>query len=394
MSKRAKNIAMIAYTTLSNDSRVIREALAAKEAGYQVDFYTLNERNKTNLDRINIIYTKNIQYKGKSKIKFILSYISFFIFCFFQVSYNHLIKKYKVIHVNNMPNFLVFSCIVPKIFGAKIILDIHDLIPEVYAQKFNISLNHPFIKFLYLEERISGNFADVVISTNRLHSQRLLFNKIKKSNFPIILNAADEKIFKPSNNKNFLTKEIIIIYPTTIAKHLGIDILIDTMEILKRRDVKVKLSIFGDGEYRETAMKLVNQKRLDDYIIFSDGFIDFSSLSEEFDKSHIGILPYPKGYSTSFQMPIKIHEYFIKGLCVIASDIEIIRDYFSDCALLFKAGNPKDLADKIYMLIQDRELMKEYAEKGYEYYLQHPWSKYKKRYIDLLNELANEKGKV
>lgn len=149
MSKRAKNIAMIAYTTLSNDSRVIREALAAKEAGYQVDFYTLNERNKTNLDRINIIYTKNIQYKGKSKIKFILSYISFFIFCFFQVSYNHLIKKYKVIHVNNMPNFLVFSCIVPKIFGAKIILDIHDLIPEVYAQKFNISLNHPFIKFLY-----------------------------------------------------------------------------------------------------------------------------------------------------------------------------------------------------------------------------------------------------
>lgn len=389
-----KNIAMIAYTTLSTDSRVIREALAAKEAGFNVDLYTLNERNRINLDRMNIIYTKNMQYKGKNKFKFVLGYINYFFFCFFKISKNYLKKRYKIIHVNNMPNFLVFSCIIPKLFGTKIILDIHDLVPEVFAQKFNISLNHPFIKLLYFEERFSGNFADVVISTNRLHSQRLLSNKIKKNNLPIILNAADEKIFMPPNNRNFLAKEIIIIYPTTIAKHLGIDLLIDAIEILKHRKCKIKLRIFGDGEYRETATKLVDQKRLNDYIEFSDGFINFSSLSEEFDKAHIGILPYPKGYSTSFQMPIKMHEYFIKGLCVIASDNEIIREYFSDCALLFKAGDPKDLADTLYLLIQNRELMKEYANKGFEYYLKHPWSKYKKIYIDLLNDLANEKGKA
>jgi len=388
-----KNIAMVAYTTLSTDSRVIREALAAKEADFNVDLYTLNERNKINLYRMNIIYTKNMQYKGKNKIKFIFSYIRFFSFCFFQISKNYFKKRYKVIHVNNMPNFLVFCCIVPKLFGTKIILDVHDLIPEVYAQKFNISLNHPFIKFLYLEERVSGNFTNVVITTNRLHSQRLLFNKIKKSNFPIILNAADEKIFQPKNNHNFYAEPLVIIYPTTIAKHLGIDILIKTIEIIKKKGHKIILKIFGDGEYRETAVNLVNRKGLGDYIIFSDGFVNFSYLSEEFDKAHIGILPYPKGYSTSYQMPIKIHEYFIKGLCVIASDTKIIREYFSNCALLFKAGDPKDLADKLYMLIQDRELMREYAEKGYEYYLNHSWSKYKKRYINLLNELANEKGK-
>ena len=246
---------------------------------------------------------------------------------------------------------------------------------------------------LYCEERISGNFADVVISTNRLHSKRFISNKIRKNNFPIILNAADEKIFKPSNNKNYLAKEIIIIYPTTIAKHLGIDLIIDTIEILKQRNCKIKLKIFGDGEYREAAIKKVYDKKLDGYIKFSDGFINFSSLSEEFDKSHIGILPYPQGYSTSYQMPIKIHEYFIKGLCVLASDIKIFKEYFSNCVLLFKAGDPEDLADKLYMLIQDRELMQEYANKGFEYYLNHPWSKYKKIYIDLLNELANEKGK-
>lgn len=385
-----KNFAMIAYTTLSTDSRVVRESLAAKETGFTVDLYVLNEDNKIALNDINIHYTKKKQYKGKNKIKFLLSYFNFFFFCFFKICFS---RRYYVIHVNNMPNFLIFSCIFAKILGSKLILDIHDLMPEVYAQKFNLPLRHPIIRFLYLEERLSGNFADVVISTNRLHTKRFIKNKIHKNFFPEILNSADESIFNKTTNRNFFSDEIVVIYPTTIAKHLGIDILIDAMEILKRRDVKVKLKIFGDGEYRETAMKLVNQKELDDYIIFSDGFIDFSSLSEEYNKAHIGVLPYPNGYSTSFQMPIKIHEYFIKGLCTIASDINIIREYFSNCTLLFNAGDPKDLADKIYMLIQNRELMKEYANKGFEYYLKHPWSKYKKRYIDLLNELVNEKDK-
>jgi len=386
-----RNIAMIAYTTLSTDSRVIREALAAKEADFNVDLYTLNERNRINLDRMNIIYTENMQYKGKNKFKFVLGYISFFFFCFFKISKNYLNKRYKIIHVNNMPNFFVFCCIIPKLLGAKIILDIHDLIPEVYAQKFNISLHHLFIKFLYLEERISGNVADAVISTNRLHSKRFISNKIRKNDFPIILNAADEKIFKSLNNRNFLAKEIIIIYPTTIAKHLGIDILIDAMVILKRRNVKVKLKIFGDGEYRETAIKLIDRKRLNDYIKFSDGFVSLSYLAHEYNKAHIGIFPASKGYSNNIAMPNKIHEYFIKNLCVVASNTEIIKEYFSNNVILFEAGDHEDLADKLYMLIQDRGLMKRYAQKGHEYYIKHPWSKYKKRYINLLNELANTK---
>jgi hypothetical protein len=81
-----KKIAMIAYTILSLDSRVIREAKAAVEGGYQVDFYTLNETAKDKIDGVNIIYSKQWQYKGKNKFKFILSYLRFFLFCFFKLT--------------------------------------------------------------------------------------------------------------------------------------------------------------------------------------------------------------------------------------------------------------------------------------------------------------------
>ena len=129
-----KRIAMLAYTVLSLDSRVIREAKAAAEGGYIVDVYTLNETARDKIDGVNIIYSRQWQYKGKNKVKFALSYLRFFLFCFWNLTLKSFSKnKYDIVHVNNMPNFLVFSTVTAKIFGAKIIMDVHDVMPELFA---------------------------------------------------------------------------------------------------------------------------------------------------------------------------------------------------------------------------------------------------------------------
>ena len=44
-----------------------------------------------------------------------------------------------MIHVHSVPDFLVFAALVPKLLGARIILDIHDILPEFYASKFGAS---------------------------------------------------------------------------------------------------------------------------------------------------------------------------------------------------------------------------------------------------------------
>ena len=45
-------------------------------------------------------------------------------------------RKYDLVHVHNVPDFLVFSAWLPKLAGTKIILDIHDILPEFFANKF------------------------------------------------------------------------------------------------------------------------------------------------------------------------------------------------------------------------------------------------------------------
>ena len=142
LNEKPKSIAMIAYTRFSMDSRVQREALSAINAGYSVDFYTLEEGYQNGFENVNFIYRKVSQYNGSSKLRFIYGYMSFFLFCFFSVTVNHFKKRYRIIHVNNMPNFLVFACLVAKWTGARVVLDNHDLFPEVYAEKFKKSLDH------------------------------------------------------------------------------------------------------------------------------------------------------------------------------------------------------------------------------------------------------------
>lgn len=385
-----KRIAMLAYTTLSTDSRVIREAKAAVEAGYNVDFYTLNEDNKILIDGVTIIYSKRSQYKGRNKIKFILSYVYFFIFCLFNLSCKSFSKcRYRIIHVNNMPNFLVFSTIIAKLSGSAIIMDVHDVMPELFAQKFSMNLDSFLIRLLYFEERCSLKFADIIISVNRSCTERFRANKIRKTPIVEILNAADEEIFSPPESKLFDSEELKLVYPATIALvRNGIDILLDAIDtIVKKKVNNVKLSIFGGGEDSELLKSMIIEKSLSNYVHYSGRFIDFSTLNSELENSSVGIIPFPKGYSTDHQMPIKMHEYFVKKLAVVSSDVKLMKDDFSEIVLLFRAGDPVDLAEKIMLLNDKRELLADYSRKGYEYYKENKWSKYKKVYIELLNSL-------
>lgn len=384
-----KRIAMVAYTQLRYDSRVIREAQAAVEAGFAVDFFTLKETDPVPIPGVRVISSSSLQFRGSSKITFIINYLKFFLFCTWAITLNHIRKKYHVIHVNNMPNFLVFSCIIPRISGSKLMLDIHDLVPELYAEKFQLPLEHLLIKLLYLEERWSARFCHVVLSTNKLHNERFVKNKIKKSDFPIILNASDESIFKPCPVHDFYQDPVVIIFPSTIAHRLGLDILVEAMEHVCAKTSNVELRLFGDGEYTEELIALIKSKGLQDHVKYL-GLIDHQQLSREYDQAHIGVIPWPSNYSTNYQMPIKINEYFTKGLAVVASDVKILKVYFSDKALFYKAGDAKEFSEKILHLIENRALMSELSHKGHQFYLENTWTLNKNKYQGILQSLATK----
>ena len=141
MGKPIKNICMIVYTEYLSDTRVRREAetLAALPE-FNVTVLSLNtgvNSSSYDVDGVKVVEMKEKKYCGKSQVQYLLSYFKFMLMSFLCCVRFFISKKIDVIHVHNMPNFLVFAGIVPRLFGKRLVLDVHDSVPETYMAKFN-----------------------------------------------------------------------------------------------------------------------------------------------------------------------------------------------------------------------------------------------------------------
>ncbi len=90
-----------------------------------------------------------------------------------------------------MPDFLVFAAWYPKLTGARLILDIHDIVPELFANKFKSVLKHVYVSGLRFVEKLSARFVDHVIVSNHLWVEKLVGRSVRpmtaqwSSTFPI-----------------------------------------------------------------------------------------------------------------------------------------------------------------------------------------------------------------
>src|SRR3989337_130232 len=124
---------MVVYNYFPQDARPRREAEALINAGYTVDIICLRLPDQTKVEKtcgVNT-YRVNISKTRSTKSKYIFLYASFFIRSFFVLNRLFIKNRYSVIHVHNMPDFLVFLSIIPKLFGSKVILDLHDPTQEM-----------------------------------------------------------------------------------------------------------------------------------------------------------------------------------------------------------------------------------------------------------------------
>ena len=129
----------------------------------------------------------------------------------------HARKRYDLVHVHSIPDFMVFAAALPKLTGCRIILDIHDLVPEFYADKFGVSSRSLIFKILGLVERISCRFADHVIISNHIWQKTLHSRSVSENKCSTILNYPDPRIFHLK--KTAANGKFVIMNPGSMSWH-------------------------------------------------------------------------------------------------------------------------------------------------------------------------------
>ncbi|MDJ0791801.1 MAG: glycosyltransferase family 4 protein [Acidimicrobiia bacterium] len=386
-------VASVAFTNYDADPRVRRMSEALVDRGDSVTAITLTQEGKParrTVSGVEVIGIDIPQYRGSSIRAYLAQYLRFLAAASWRLTRLHLAKRFDVVHVNNMPDFLVFSALPAKLLGAKVILDLHDPMPELYAAKFDSGLEHPLVRGVIAVERASVGFADKAISVQQVHIDTFVSHGNRRGKFVEVQNAADTALFPEGAAAHRPDDGIVrVVYHGTMAPRLGLDTLIRAADDLRHRHPNLRVLLIGDGDDSDRLETLIAERDLGDIVDFRRGFIPVNDLLPHLQTCDIGVVPAGEDPFTSTMLPSKLLEYVTLGIPTACADLPAVRRYFDDDQLaLFPPGDVEALTRVLDQMIDDPEGRRDQAKRAMRFLEQHGWEQERQRYVDLIDDLA------
>jgi glycosyltransferase involved in cell wall biosynthesis len=332
---------MVAFTLYAFDPRVKRAAETLAENGHQVDVFAVShDGTRASGDGRLRIRLLPMQKKQTGLARYAFEYGAFFSWAFVLVSLLHARRRYRVVYVHNMPNFLVFAGLLPKLGGAKIVLDVHDPAAELMADIRGRDLP-PWVNRLFnAEERISISFSDALITVNESMRRRL--SAISSRPVSVVMNLPDLRRFALPEASPDSSDFEWIVYSGSIAHRNGLDLVVRAVAMLAGEFPSLRFQVIGDGPAVESVARLAGDLGVADRVVFRD-WVPNNQVPALLSGATAGISPQRGGVFGSLVFSMKVAEYVALGLPVICSGIATMRHYFSDDELLF--FEPEDAAD-------------------------------------------------
>jgi glycosyltransferase involved in cell wall biosynthesis len=390
MTKRTPSVLMIAYTSYLTDPRVIRAAEAAAEAGFDVDVLSLRRSGDSAEEvvrGVRVIRLPQARYRGRSRFGYLLAYSEFIARCFISATRLYVGRRYGVVHVHNMPDVLVFAALVPRLLGAKVLLDIHDPMPETLGAKYGTANANGLYRFLAFLERLSVGFAHRAVTVNHPLRDRLNATRgYSPGVLDVVANFADDRLFRPMQPPK-VEGRVSFVFHGTILERYGLRTLVEAVARLRHRD-RVLVRIIGEGDFSEPLKRLIAQHGLEDTIHFDNRLYPLSQLPEILSDCHVGLVPLDVTPVSDLALPLKLVEYTCLGLPSITVTTTAINYYFRpDECLFYSPGDIAALARILDDIAERPEQLHAYMGRLPAVRARVSWCSEKAKYVAMLREM-------
>lgn len=369
------------------ETRVQREAAALTEAGFEVDVICLRQTGEPPGERIDGVAVRRLPVARNRRLGVafqLLEYLAFLVAAAAVLTVRHLRRRYDSVQVHNLPDFLVFAALVPKLTGARVLLDLHDLMPEFFASRLQLSMGHPLVRLVAFQERLACGFADSVITVTDGWKDRLAGRGVAAEKISVVMNVADPAFFsrraEPRHDDRFT-----LMYHGTITHRYGVDLLVEAAARLRSRVPSLRLWLLGDGDYRAEIQDLVSRLALDGVVELSDRMLAVTELQPYLDRADVGVVPNRSSVFTDDLLPTKLMEYVAVGIPVVAARTPMIDSYFDDEMVeFFTPGDPDDLADKLASLASSPSRRHDMVRAVDRFTDAHHWDHISRQYVSLV----------
>ncbi|MCB9878039.1 MAG: glycosyltransferase [Planctomycetes bacterium] len=393
----ALRVCMVVHAYYEGDARVRRYAESLAVLGHRVEVLALRARDKPKREQLRGVEVHRLPLSRRrgGTLRYLFEYLWFTLLCGIVLTWR--CRRYDVVHVHNMPDFLVFAGLLPRLLGRAVVLDVHDLMPEVYCSKFKTSVRHPGIWPIRVQEWLSHRFASAcVFATERFRSEAVARGTVREGDSIACMNAADTTLFDakrhpwrgPEDPARFS-----LLYLGTVSHRHGVDQCVRVLPLAAQRIPGIRLVIHcklaeAEGKPLQELKDLAAELGVAERVEIGPPLL-LQDVPAAMSRSSVGVFTPHQDVHIDMALSLKVPEFVAMGVPVVAVRTSIMQSLFRDDeVLLFEDGDHQRFADHLVHLFEDPDAGRAMAERAGRFTRERSWDNEFAGYVRLLERLT------
>ncbi len=383
-------VAMLLHGTYPWDERVKREAEALARHGCHVDVICLqldeSEPLRGEIDGVSVHRANMRRTSSHGKLSYVVEYAGSFFRSLGMLRALNAEQHYDLVQVHTLPDFLAFAALPAKLTGAKIVMDIHDLMPELYASKYGLSESSLTERTLRLIERAAIGFSDHVITASEPFRDRLVERGVPEDKVSVVLNTADPRVFpRPDESVPVRqTDRFTVLWHGSMVRRYGVDLMIRAVSLVRGRIPGLTFVVFGEGEESDHLRALAAELGVDDLVEFG-GLVPHTDMAQHLAVADLGVVSNIPDMHIDMAYPTKLFEFVQMGLPVLATRTKVLERRFGEDAVIFCDADERSLADGMLWAYENPILVQERAARARAICESISWEKMSSEYVSCID---------
>ncbi|HSR26197.1 MAG TPA: glycosyltransferase, partial [Candidatus Eisenbacteria bacterium] len=382
-----RRVLRITQHPFPSDSIVRRDVVELTARGFDVDVVCAagagrDDPAPAGAGRLRV-YRIPIRHRRGSAIRYPLEYAAFFLAAFAAATALGLRRRYAAVQADNLPDLLVFAGTVPRLLGARLVLTMYELTPEMVAARFGGALGRALVRAARAMETAATRWADHVIVVSQPCLDVLLGRGVPPDRTSVVLNTTPWNEGRPRDAPGRAAARTLITH-TTLVERYGVHVAIGALALLGPSWPDLTLRVVGGGEQLPALVRLTGDLGLDDRVVFT-GMLPWSETLAEVSRARLGLVPVlPDGYG-HLLLPTKLLEYAWLGVPAVSSRLPAIEAYFPPDAVAYaRPGDAEDLAAQVDRLLRQPAVAEEQARRASSIARELAWERMRDRYLAAL----------
>jgi glycosyltransferase involved in cell wall biosynthesis len=393
VSEGPRRVAIVVHAVFPGDPRVRRQSDALLEAGDEVDIFCLRQPGEAAEEseggRRIIRLPVNRTFIGLAG--HLAEYVAFTGMVAWRLAREHRRRRYDLVQVATVPDFLAFAAIPEKLSGVPLLLDLHEDMPEFFRDRFSHPLLRPLVPLVTGTAKAAAALPDHLITVHEPLRELSIQRGVPPDRISVVMNSADGRLFDPSRHarRPFMADgELRIVHHSNFQRIYGLDMAIEGLARL-RDGLRWRLDVYGDGPWRDAIESAIRRTGTDDRVTLH-GRVEMDALPRLLADADLGIVPSLAEPYLDYSLSTKLLEYAAMGVPIVASDLATFRHHFSDEAICFvPGGDPDALARAIEALADDPERAAALGVAARRQAAAYAWDDQKAMYVAIVDRLVS-----